>query len=73
MDYNPLVARGAVEITALRGRILEELLGRGWALVGLSVLGVVLPWGLLVDGIAVFFCLDGLSGVVTGSVAAGRS
>lgn len=73
MDYNPLVVRGAFEITALRGRMVAPLLGRGLAFVGLLVLGEVLPLGLLADGVAVAFGVDGLSGVAEGSVVAGCS
>lgn len=53
--------------------MVAPLLGRGLAFVGLLVLGGVLPLGLLADGVAVAFGIDGLSGVAVGSVEAGCS
>ena len=76
--YNPLVWRGAVEMTALRGRVLDALLLAGLLLTGVVVLadffltGLAALEGLLVLGVVLVGAV-GLFSETTGSVTAGLS
>lgn len=74
--HNPLVRRGAVDMTALRGRILAARLSDGLLLTGVVVLadffllGCALLAGLVATG---FLPVGGGASSATGSVAAGLS
>ena len=78
--YNPLVLRGEVEMTELRGRILAAplfaglLLTDGVVFVGFFFAGLAVLVGLLLTG-AVLVGVDvvGLFSDTTGSVSAGLS
>ncbi len=76
--YNPLVRRGAVEMTALRGRVLDALLLAGLLLTGVVVLadfflaGLAALEGLVVLGVVLVGAV-GLFSETTGSVTAGLS